>query len=253
VPYGQITDGKYLTRNTDFIVNELSEIEEKNICFADDESMLKAERMLDLAKKIQNAGIRKEYRLLARATTIVKNPQLFEKWKEVGLQSVVVGFEAFTSDDLKKIGKKGSTIAINESAISILKQNGIEICADFIVTQDFDREKFKQLSDYVKSHGLQRVVFPVLTPLPGTKLFEQTKDKILIHDYDFYDFKHTLLPTKLPLEEFYNEFVNLHYLMFPKYRRPLYRYLLPITKYLPTFRSGYEALKGLKNISFDYD
>ncbi len=34
-----------------------------------------------------------------------------------------------------------------------------------------------------------------MTPLPGTKLFEETKHKIMTKDYDLYDFKHTILPT----------------------------------------------------------
>ena len=247
----QITQGKYLSRDPELIVKELAAIEEENIFFADDESMLMTERMFRLADQIKAAGLKKKYRLFARSDTIVRKPQLIEKWCEVGLHSMVIGFEAFTDEDLKKINK-ATTISINEEAISILKQNGVEICANFIITQDYDYGKFKRLSDYVKSFNLKIVVFPILTPLPGTKLYEETKDKITTDDYDIYDFKHTILPTKIPLNEFYDEFTKLHFLMFPLYRRFFYKYFFPLTRYLPTFKDGYEVLAGLKKLYKDH-
>jgi radical SAM superfamily enzyme YgiQ (UPF0313 family) len=247
----RITDGKYLTRKPECIVNELSEIEEDNIFFADDESMLRKDRMMKLADQIRDAGIRKKYRLYARSSTIKKWPELIEKWCDIGLTSVIVGFEGFTDEDLKKFNK-ATKISMNETAIAILKKNGIEICADFIVTQDFDREKFRRLYDYVQRLDLKMPIFPILTPLPGTTLYEEEKDRIISDDYDLYDFKHTLLPTKLSLKEFYNEFFKLNLLMFPRNRRYIYKHLFRATKYLPTFQSGYEVLSSLKRLHLDH-
>jgi hypothetical protein len=53
-------------------------------------------------------------------------------------------------------------------------------------------------------------VFTVLTPLPGTKLYDDLKDKIMTTNYDHFDFFHTVLPTRLPLREFYKELFNLY-------------------------------------------
>lgn len=248
----QITQGKYLERDPDKVVEELKGIEEGNIFFADDESMLKPERMKVLAEKIKASGVRKRYRLFARSDTIVSHPDLFKEWREIGLQSVIVGLEAFTDEDLEKLNK-ATTREVNEKAIGILRQNDIEVCADFIVTQDYDREKFRQLSNYVKKLRLKTVIFPILTPLPGTKLSMERNKDIITSDYDLYDFKHTVLPTKMPLKTFYREFKNLHYLAFPLHRRLIYRYLMPVAKYLPTFRTGYEILESLENLYEDHD
>jgi hypothetical protein len=35
-------------------------------------------------------------------------------------------------------------------------------------------------------------------------------DQLITHDYDYFDFIHTLLPTALPLKEFYAEYRNLY-------------------------------------------
>jgi hypothetical protein len=45
--------------------------------------------------------------------------------------------------------------------------------------------------------------------LPGTDLYAEVKDQLITHEYDFFDFIHTLLPTALPLKQFYSEYRNL--------------------------------------------
>ena len=248
----QITKGKYLTRDIDMVVKELAEINEANIFFADDESMLRGQRMIELAEGIKASGIDKKYRIFARSDTVVKMPELIEKWREIGLHSVVIGFEAFTDEDLKKLNK-ATTVAKNEEAISILKRNDVEVCADFIVTQDFSRAKFRQLAEYVRNLDLKVPVFPILTPLPGTALYDEKKDTLITEDYDLYDFKHTIIPTALPLKTFYDEFAKLHLLMFPLFRRFVYRFFFALTKYLPTFKTGYEIMKSLKKLEKDHE
>jgi hypothetical protein len=51
--------------------------------------------------------------------------------------------------------------------------------------------------------------FAVLTPLPGTDFYEDVKHRLLTHDPAYFDFVHTLLPTRLPLEDFYREYTRL--------------------------------------------
>ena len=48
------------------------------------------------------------------------------------------------------------------------------------------------------------------TPLPGSQLWHQRYDELLTHDYSCYDCLHSVLPTKLPREQFYQQFANLY-------------------------------------------
>jgi radical SAM superfamily enzyme YgiQ (UPF0313 family) len=77
----KITGGKYLRRRPENVVEELAAIEETNVFFCDDESMCDHRRMDRLADLIREAGIRKKYFLYARGDTIVRNPDLFAKWR----------------------------------------------------------------------------------------------------------------------------------------------------------------------------
>ncbi|MEO8036228.1 MAG: hypothetical protein ABI837_17465, partial [Acidobacteriota bacterium] len=51
--------------------------------------------------------------------------------------------------------------------------------------------------------------FSVLTPLPGTDLWDETEELIQTRDWELFDIAHTVLPTKLPLDEFYREYAGL--------------------------------------------
>jgi hypothetical protein len=50
----------------------------------------------------------------------------------------------------------------------------------------------------------------VLTPLPGTDLAQEVEAQLLTRNYDFFDLLHTVLPTELPLKDFYRELSRLY-------------------------------------------
>ncbi len=203
------TGGRYLTRKPECIVEEMTSIKEKYVFFADDESLLDVERMKNLADLIIQAGLGKRFFLYGRSDTIVKYPGLIERWKEAGLERVFVGLESFRDRDLKQI-RKGSTVENNGKAIQMLKGLGIDIFPTFIVQPDFDRQDFRDLRKYCLQLSLPFIGFTVLTPLPGTELYHDVKDSLVASSYDYFDFFHALLPTKLPLKDFYEEFALLY-------------------------------------------
>ena len=54
------------------------------------------------------------------------------------------------------------------------------------------------------------MTFGVTTPLPGTELYRQKFPDLLTGDYSCFDTMHSVLPTRLPREEFYRQFANLY-------------------------------------------
>jgi radical SAM superfamily enzyme YgiQ (UPF0313 family) len=205
----KLTGGKYLTRKPERILQELSGIEEACIFFADDESLLDAERMKKLARLIREAGIKKRYFLYGRSDTVVNHPDLIEQWKDIGLERVFVGLEFYCDKDLDFI-RKGSTIQNNREAVKILQSLDIDIYASFMVRPEFGKDDFRQYGKHCLALGFDYVGFAVLTPLPGTDLYEEVEDRLITRNTDFFDFFHTVLPTRLPMKEFYKEIVSLY-------------------------------------------
>ena len=116
--------GKYLQRSPEDVVDEISKIQEDHIYFVDDETFLNPRRMTEIANLLKERGIKKKYVSWARADTIVKHPELFRLWKEVGLHIVYVGLEAMDEERLKDY-KKRTTVETNRKAVQTLKEIGI--------------------------------------------------------------------------------------------------------------------------------
>jgi radical SAM superfamily enzyme YgiQ (UPF0313 family) len=205
----KLTGGCYFTRKPECIVEELGLIEEKYVFFADDESLLDTKRMGVLADLIGQAGIRKRFFLYGRSDTIARHPELVEKWKKIGLERVFVGLEFIRDADLNLI-RKGSTVENNVRAVQVLKSLDIEIFPMFIVKPEFERRDFADLRKYCLGLELDFIGFSVLTPLPGTDLYDDVKDRLINFNYDYFDFFHTLLPTTLPVKDFYRELIALY-------------------------------------------
>lgn len=203
-----LTGGKYLKRSPERIVEELAQIEEPWVFFADDESLVDAKRMDMLASAIEKAGIRKRYFLYGRSDTIARHPELVQHWKDIGLERVFVGVESFRAKDLETVNK-GSKVEDNERAIQILDDAGVDIYASFIVMPDYDHADFEVLRQRCRSLPIGFASFAILTPFPGTGLYRDVQDQLVTDQWDYWDLLHPLTPTRLPMHEFYDEMARL--------------------------------------------
>lgn len=214
-PSWKMNRKRYRTKSPVRIVRELVRIEPEYIFVVDDNFLEDTLRAKEICARIRAEGIRKRFSIQARSDTICKHPEMIEDWREAGLIEVFMGLEAADEKGLVKHQKRNSVEA-NERALSILKQNGIIAMGNFIVPSDFDESDFEMLLEYVNRINLDLPMYTILTPFPGTPLYEQSRDEIIIDDYEFYDLFHSVMETKLPREKFYEQFAKLY--KFSKFR-----------------------------------
>jgi len=205
----RFNDAKYRTRSPENIVDEIASRPELNIDFAEDDSFGNLKRMERLCELVQEHVPGRYYKALVRADTVVKGPELFEKWAEAGLQYVLVGFESFKEEELRAINKRAS-VKENTQALAILKKAGIGVIGYFIVRPEFSIDDFKRLSDTVEQLDIHQPIFTSLTPFPGTTLYEDTKDHLVTFDWEHFDGFRAVLPTALPRQEYYNQLASLY-------------------------------------------
>ncbi len=230
----KVAGDRYFTRDPRRIIEEIAGIEEEYVFFADDESLVDRARFTRLAQLIREAGIRKRYFLYGRSDTITRNPQLLKLWREIGLERVFVGLEFARDEDLRDIGKQ-CTARDNSQAVQILQDLGIEVYASFIIRPSFTRADFA-----------------VLTPLPGTDLYQEVSDQLITRNTVHVDFVHTLLPTRLPLEAFYAEYHRLYTRAIPFAKQVAVLRELPLREIPRTFLKGRRVLGRLKTAYLDY-
>jgi radical SAM superfamily enzyme YgiQ (UPF0313 family) len=207
----KIMDGKYLSRSPESIVAEIAAMPEEVelICFADDNTLHSIRRAWRLIELLREQRIRKKFMMYARSDTIVENPDLMEALKGIGLEYLLVGIESFKDAELTSLNKSVSS-RTNLEAVRLLKKIGIRISPHLIVNPESSQADFSDLYRGVCEMELFRPVFTVLTPLPGTELYEKNVDRLAIRDYDYFDFTHSVLPTSLPRKEFYRQYAKLY-------------------------------------------
>lgn len=201
--------GKVRFKSAQRLVEELTRIEEKVVFFSDDNFFIHVPRAQEMAALIKDNKLKKRYYVQSRSDIIVKHPELIAMWKEVGLRGAFIGFEKIDEEGLKSVNKQ-NTVENNEKALEILNSHGMSVVAAFIVDPDETREGFARLRRYVDRLQLKTTQFTVLTPLPGTELFAQMKERIVTKKHELFDGFHAVLPTKLPLPDFYKEFSKLY-------------------------------------------
>jgi hypothetical protein len=63
----------------------------------------------------------------------------------------------------------------------------IDIYASFIVRMELNKEGFNGFRRYCRRLGSSLASFAMLTPLPGTDLYDQVKAQLITHNYDDFD------------------------------------------------------------------
>ncbi len=190
------------------VVEELKQIEAPNVFMSDDIFWLHVGRATEMAQEIKAAGVKKFFTVQTRTDIIVRHPELVEMWKDCGNLAVFLGVEKVDDAGLGSVNKNNSADT-NLRAIEILKEMGVGFTCNFIVDPGWERKDFAQLKDWISRHGTYNSGFSVLTPLPGTDLWDEVKDQVNTEDWEMFDILHSVLPTKLSLQDFYTEFADL--------------------------------------------
>lgn len=210
----KMNQGRYRIRKPESIVDEIESVSEPYVSFADDNTLDHIPTVTRLAELLKQRRIKKTYGFYGRVDTVVRHPDLIEKLRDVGMKLLLLGLESCDQDSLDSMNKRTS-IEINRRAIEICHANDVEIVAYLIVDPGFDRDDFRRLSDYVAENNLTHPVFTILSPFPGTDLYEDVKHTLITDNFGLIDFYHTVMPTKLPLDEFYAEFLGLYKKAYP--------------------------------------
>jgi radical SAM superfamily enzyme YgiQ (UPF0313 family) len=204
-----LTGAKYLSRSNDAVMRDIDLLGDVPVIrLVDANTFGNVNSAAALAKRMIDAGIEKRLVADVRADTVVKHPDLFELWHQAGLAIVVIGFEEINNDKLISFNKRSSQ-QINLEAISILKDLGIRIVGDFIVSPDYEYEDFERLSVFVDQSGIDLPIPSILTPIPGTGLYKEMESRISNHDLDYYTFTNAVMPTRIAEKEFYRIYAEL--------------------------------------------
>ena len=122
-----------------------------------------------------------------RVEDIIRDEDILWKYHDAGIMHIYLGLETSTDELLASLNK-GTTIDQNQQAVEMLKKHDIMIEASFMI--GFPEETWdsiKQTAAMAARLNPDIAVFPVLTPMPYTALWDEVHDRIRVWDYSMYN------------------------------------------------------------------
>jgi hopanoid C-3 methylase HpnR len=197
---------RYRIKSPGASVAELKQIREPGIFIVDDVAFIQAEHGMAIGEAIARQGINKEYYLETRGDVLLRNKDVFRFWKGLGLRYIFLGVEAIDEEGLQRYRKR-VTVSKNFEALEFARSLGINVAINLIADPDWDRRQFEVIRQWCLEIP-EIVNISVNTPYPGTESWLAEPRRLTTTDYRLFDIQHAVLPTRLPLAEFYAELVS---------------------------------------------
>jgi anaerobic magnesium-protoporphyrin IX monomethyl ester cyclase len=165
-----------------------------------DDNLGAGERIRMLAEEILKKDMKNDlmWFVQTRCDDIIRNEKFLPKLRSSGLCWVLLGVESPRKSTLESF-RKDITAEDAKKAVKLLKKNNIAAHTMFIIGERKDTVKsIKSLREFVSELDPDFAIFAILTPFPGTEIFEEAKRNGWIEDFNWshYDMVHAIMPTE---------------------------------------------------------
>jgi magnesium-protoporphyrin IX monomethyl ester (oxidative) cyclase len=185
---------------------DVARIAEPSVFIVDDVAFVHPEHGFAIGRELERRGVRKQYYLETRCDVLVRNPEVFEYWRRLGLSYMFLGVEALDAEGLR-LHRKRVTPSANLEALEVARRLGLTVAVNIIADPDWDTQRFASVREWALSVP-EIVHLTVSTPYPGTEIWHTEARRLTTLDYRLFDVQHAVLPTRLPLAQFYEELVR---------------------------------------------
>ena len=186
----------FYTQAIDAALSEIDQLPGKHLYFLDDHLLGNEKFAIELFDGMR--GMNRVFQSAATVESILKG-NLIEKAAKAGLRSLFVGFETFSPENLRQSNKKQNLIKDYSEAVERLHSLGIMINGSFVFGLDNDdKNVFHRTVEWGVKHAITTATFHILTPYPGTRLFQnmEQENRILTKNWDLYDTRTVVYHTK---------------------------------------------------------
>jgi radical SAM superfamily enzyme YgiQ (UPF0313 family) len=174
---------RYRQRPIPDVVREFQSVREKLVLVVDDNLIgLRPEhiaRAKDLFRAMAQANLRKEW--VGQATiNFADDEELLALAAKAGCRGVFIGFESPVPEGLRELGKKFNLLKGRDFRASVrrIQRHHILVVGSFIIGLDIDEPGIgKRIAEVASQYGVDNLNVLFLTPLPGTRLWEQMKSE----------------------------------------------------------------------------
>ena len=206
-----INTGTFRNRPIKKVVEEIIKIKTKHIMFIDDNFIGNIQWTKNFLDQIKPLNLKWN---AAVSTNLINNLDTLDKMKESGCMSLFIGFETINQGSLLKVNKAHNHINKYEKLINEIHQREIMINASLVFGFDDDHsEVFNDTLNWLITNKIETMTSHILTPYPGTKLFNKLKNENRIFDFNWNNYNTSnvvFTPKNMTKEELYEGYLWIY-------------------------------------------
>jgi len=188
--YPLMAGGKVRTRTPENIVSEIeflqAEYGMQAVMFRDPTFSIVPKRIIELCELILSRGL--SFVWSCETHPVFLTEELLELMYRAGNRAIEIGVESRTKEVIESTKRYDTPTQHLYSIIRTAEKLGIKVSAQYIIgSLDDTYDSVVDTIEYAKSLDTSFAQFSVCTPYPGTKFFDDIKDRITSRDWTKFD------------------------------------------------------------------
>ena len=209
--YNSAKSHHFVNRPIPDVLREIRQAGTRHIMFIDDNFAGNPKWTKEFLKAILPMKLKWQAAVSINAT---KDGALLDLMRKSGCQSLFIGFESINPESVQNVHKVQNSTREYEQAIEAIHRRGIMINGSFVFGLDGDTpETFDATVDWIVKNRIETVTSHILTPYPGTALYDRmsSEGRITSHDLSKYNTAHVVFrPLGMSAEELYNGYLKVY-------------------------------------------
>jgi radical SAM superfamily enzyme YgiQ (UPF0313 family) len=140
--------------------------------------------------------------------SFVRNERLLAQAAASGCRGLFIGLESVSERKMKRMSKSMKTLEDTAVAIRRIRDSGILLHASIVFGfDDDDPSIFDETVEFLQRVRIPSATFNVLTPYPGTEIYDQLKSehRLLTQDWTYFDHcTPVFVPRRMTVDQLYD-------------------------------------------------
>lgn len=193
---------KQFQKPVELVVADIRSVGRRKIIFID--LNLISDRLY--AEQLFQALVPLDIHWFGLSTSLIgRDPDLMKLMARSGCKGLLIGFETISKGSLGDAGKRFNDPTDYHRLVADLHRHGISIQGCFVFGLDHDTpDAFDETARFVIDTAIDLPRFAILTPFPGTPLFNRfnSQSRILTRNWELYDGQHVVFqPKSMSIQE----------------------------------------------------
>ncbi|HBV87177.1 MAG TPA: B12-binding domain-containing radical SAM protein [Desulfosporosinus sp.] len=192
---------QYRNRPIANVIEEIKRLKTKHVMFIDDNLIGNIPWTKAFLKEIKPLGLKWN---AAVSANLLSHLDLLDLMQESGCQSLFIGFESINEQSIQSVQKFQNKREDYERLINELHKRGIMVNASLVFGFDHDSPQvFQNTLDWLVKNKVETMTAHILTPYPGTVLYERffAEGRIIDFDLSHYNTSNVVFTPKQMTQE----------------------------------------------------